>query len=274
MQRFQFYVPEGYDVPTLGEMAEALLAVPGVKLEAGDGYHPGTWRCEDTGAKAVIDLGDPPLEEDYQHPPRQYLNWTQLSLAIQVPLVGPHWQAVEGFQTIEAVLAGLPEAVRALDCEDAQETPEAEAGPFAWKRPRVLASWERLHVVQVETRTDLARMPRGDSLRLWRWRRERSDGIAAHANLLWPEARVLRDRATAEAAAVCVWTDTTKPIALPAAGLVLLAGPEPLLVRRADLPAGSELTHAGATRVEPLRQRPTGLPIDRFSACADEDWVD
>jgi len=264
MQRFELFVREGGEVPDLSEMAGTLVAL-GCWLRADGDYRPGTWHDAATGARAVIDLGVPPLEEDVQHPPRAYVDWTPLHLAVQVPLVCPHWMAVEAFQFLERLLATMPGA-HALDTEDIQETPEAEPGPFAWSRPRALASWERLHAVQIASRTDLAHMGRGDSLRLWRWRREREAA--------WPPAAVLRDRAAAEAHAVCVWADPTTPCALPAIGLVLVQSEQPRLLRRGDLPAGLPLAHAGAALVPPPPLWPAGLPLERFAACDDELWID
>lgn len=263
MQRFEFYLREGDDTPEEEALADILISL-GCRLQGGAGYHPGTWNDAATGARAVLDLGNPPIEEDVQHPPRAYAGWTPLRLAIQLPLVCPHWQAVEGFQLVERLLAAIPGAF-ALDCEDIQETKDAEAGPFAWSRPRALASWERQHTAQIETRTDLARMGRGDSLRLWRWRREREAA--------WPAATVLRDRSTAEAHAVCVWSDPTAACVLPAIGLVLVRLDQPRLVRRGDLPAGEALTRGGGALVAPTAW-PDGLAITRFVACDDEMWVD
>lgn len=273
MQRFECYIREGADAPTLDELATMLLA-QGAQLDPGDGYLPGSWRDAATGARTVIDLGVPPIEEDVQHPPRAYAGWMPLGLALQIPLVGPHWRAVECYQLIERILAGLPPEAAVLDCEDIQERPDADPGPFAFSRPRALASWERQHAVQIETRTDLARMGRGESLRLWRWRRERAAGVAAHPGLAWPEAIVLRDRAAGTAHSVAVWADPTTACALPGDGLVLLRLDQPRLVRRGDLPAGDGLPQGGAARVSPSPTWPTGLPPERFHACEDEDWVD
>lgn len=275
MHRFQFYLPEGHVAVDTADLADLVAALPGVILESGTDYRPGTWRAGETGARAVLDVGDPPIESDHMHPPRQYLGWTTVPLVVQLPLIGPHWQAVEGFQFIESLAGKLPKATRILDCEDIQETPDAEPGPFGWSRPRVLASWERQHAVQVETRTDLARMHRGDSLRLWRWRRERGPASISHSELLWPEARVLRDRNTRNAFPAAVWSDPARPVALPDAGLVLIMLPDgPRLVPRRDLPAGQPLPAAGASSVEPPAHWPAGLPAGRFAACLDEDWVD
>ncbi len=264
MQRFELFMPEGSEIPEPPTLA-GILAGLGCRLQGSDAYRPGTWSDPATGARAVIDLGQPPLEEDAQHPPRAYLGWTSLQLAIQLPLVCPHWLAVEGFQFIERLRAALPEAY-ALDIEDIQESKDAEPGPFPWSRPRALASWERLHAAQIDSRTDLARMNRGDSLRLWRWRREREAS--------WPVATVLRDRATAEAHAVCVWADPTIPCALPSIGLVLGQLDRPRLMRRSSLPDGTALGSAGAALVAQPAEWPDGLAIERFSACDDELWVD
>ena len=80
-------------------------------------------------------LGQPPLELDVQHPPRAYAGWIPLHLVVQVPLVCPHWHAVEGYQFLERLLVAVPDAY-ALDVEDIQESKDAEAGPFTWSRPR------------------------------------------------------------------------------------------------------------------------------------------
>lgn len=273
MQRFELFLPAGHPLPDDDELAGAVIAAGGT-LDGDGAYRPGAWRDPATGARAVLDLGEAPVESDPQHPPRVYEGWMPLHLAIQVPLVCPHWQAVEAFQFIERLLAGLPPATRALDTEDTQERQGGPEGPAAWSRPRALASWARLHAAQVETRTDLARMAHGDSLRLWRWRRERGAGAAGRPDLAWPEATVLRDRATAEAHAVCVWRDTQAPCALPGSGLVLVMLGQPRLVRRSDLPAGEPLAQAGAAAVPPSAAWPEGLPVQRFAACDDDLWVD
>ncbi len=264
MQRFELMVRDGDDQPNLDQLA-ALLIDLGCSLQPGEDYRPGTWHDAATGARAVIDLGVPPLEDDIQHPPRAYAGWIPLRLDVQLPLVCPHWHAVEGFQFLERLHAAVPGS-EILDHEDIQETPEAEAGPFAWSRPRALASWERQHQAQIETRIDLARMNRGDSLRLWRWRREREAG--------WPAAAVLRDRAAAEAHAVVVWQDPSQPCQLPTSGLVLVQLAKPCLVRRGDLPEGTALGRAGATLVAPPSTWPGSLALKRFTACDDDLWVD
>ncbi len=264
MQRFEFLVHDGDDLPNIDQLAAALIEL-GCLLHNGEDYRPGSWSDPGTGARAVLDLGTPPIEEDAQHPPRAYAGWVPLRLAVQLPLVCPHWQAVEGFQFIERLLATVPGAF-ALDCEDIQETKDADPGPFAWSRPRALASWERQHTVQIETRTDLSRMNRGDSLRLWRWRREREEA--------WPVAAVLRDRAASEAHAVVVWQDPTKPCVLPSTGLILVRLATPRLVRRRELPDGTPLPRAGGALVAPPTEWPASLAIDRFTACDDELWVD
>lgn len=264
MQRFELYLREGDDTPEEEALVDTLLGL-GCRLQGGAGYRPGSWNDTATGARAVLDLGNPPIEEDVQHPPRAYASWTPLRLAIQLPLVCPHWQAVEGFQLIEHLLAAIPGAF-ALDCEDIQETKDAEAGPFAWSRPRALASWERQHAAQIETRTDLARMGRGDSLRLWRWRRERETA--------WPAATVLRERTSAVAHAVCVWPDPTAPCVLPSIGLVLVQADKPLLLRRDALPAGEPLAQAGGALVAPPASWPASLPLARFVTCDDDMWID
>ena len=109
-------------------------------------------------------------------------------------------------------------------------------------------------------------MERGDSLRLWRWRREREAA--------WPAAAVLRDRATAQAHSLCVWEDPADACCLPPVGLVLVRLPQPRLVRRSDLPSGEPQPRGGAARLTPPTQWPEALPIERFAACDDDLWVD
>jgi len=109
-------------------------------------------------------------------------------------------------------------------------------------------------------------MQRGDSLRLWRWRRDRDQA--------WPQATVLRDRASAEAHAVCVWPDPQVPCVLPSIGLVVLQLDQPRLIRRNELPEGVAQPRAGGFLVTPPEQWPASLPLERFAACDDELWVD
>lgn len=266
MQRFEFFHPA--DAPA-GDPAAAVLASGGV-LAGGTGYRAGSWRDPATGARAVIDLGPSPLEDDPQHPPRAYAGWLPLELALQVPLVGPHWLAVEAHALIERVLAALPGA-RALDVEDVAAGPDAE--PTPWSRLRALASWERQHAAQIASRTDLGRMSRSDSLRLWRWRRERDAGAAAHPSLHWPAPAVARTR-DGTAHLVALWPDPQRPCALPATGLVLVALAEPRLVPRAALPGGEPLDQAGASAVAAPPSWPAGLDRRDYAACLDEEWCD
>jgi hypothetical protein len=71
-----------------------------------------------------------------------------------------------------------------------------------------------------------------------------------------------------------VWSKPSQPLALPAIGLVLVQAGTPRLVRRSDLPDGSPLPRGGAALVTPPATWPESLPLDRFAACDDEDWID
>jgi hypothetical protein len=274
MQRFQFYVPEGVGVPDLDQVAEACV---GAAWEDDGAYRPGTWRDAATGAVAVLDLGEPPIEPDLMHPPRQYAGWTPVPLSVQVRLTGPHWQAVECLAWIEGVVARLP-GVSALDVEDIQATPDAEPGPFAWSRPRALASWLRQRDEQVRSRTDLARMERGRSLLLWRYRRERAAAQARHPDLCWPDTHVLRDRHDGTAVAACLWEDPRRDLALPPVAVVaVMHGDKPRVLPAQALPAGSDLGIAVRLAAAALADpglAAAQLPGDRFVVLEDADWID
>jgi hypothetical protein len=275
MQRFSFYVRADGDLPDPEAVGDALRAIPGVVLAAAGDYRPGTWHDPVTGARLVIDLGEPPLEEDLLHPPRAYAGWLPLHLVFQVPLCGPHWRAVEAYAVIERLLQRLPAAF-ALDEEDTQEAGQSEPGPSTWSRPRALLGWERLHTVQIASRTDLAMMPRGDSLRLWRWRRERADSAERLPHLQWPEGLALRDTATGAAVPAVLWGNPTQPLALPEGAVAVVPAADghrvvPPALLGPTAPAGA----AGALRAEPLATLPAeALPVARFKPLDDEDWID
>lgn len=264
-QAFEFFAPEEA-VPD-AEAARAALQGCGLALHpAAPGYWCGEWSEPRSGARAVIDLGRPPLEEDHLHPPRAYAGWAPLGLRVQVPLLGPQWRALEAYALIERLLAALPGA-RALDVEDVPADAEGRPGPGPWDRARVCASWRRLQQAQIASRTDVARMAVAESLALWHWRRIRQPD--------WPLGAVVRDRATGRAHPLCLWRDPARPCPLPAAGLVCVRiGPSALVLRRRDLPPGAPLAEGGPALVEPPPFWPPALPAERFAACDDESWID
>jgi hypothetical protein len=255
----------------------------GVALDgaSGDAYRPGRWHDPVTGARAVIDLGTPELEGDEDpHPPTAYAGWRALPLSVQIPLAGPHWQAVEALTMVERLLAALP-GVLALDTEDTRADDDADSAPYAWSRPRRIAHWEVLRTAQA---LDVPRLDRGQSLFLWRWRRERASAAATHPDLTWPEALVVLDRTEGRARTATLLPPGDGPVALPPVDLVV--------VRRADaagcvtadalresggtpvpLPAGACRIERHGAAATLLAAGPL-LPAPRFAGLLDEDWQD
>lgn len=282
MLELLFY-ESAHDAPLPRMDLEAALCAEGISLDGADGdaYRPGRWRDAATGANAIIDLGRPPIEDDPLHPPTTYDGWRPLDLTIQIPLAGPHWLCVECLALVERLLARLP-GCRALDTEDTARDGETP-GPRPWNRPRALASWERLHHGQQDTRTDLRRMARLTSVCLWRYRRERAAGLAAHPDLRWPEALVLWDTVDRTARSACFWHDPAIPFALPTVDLLIVRRGDSTGVLTSDLLAAAHptpLPHAGASAIQPspdvarLYAEAPLLPIARFQALDDADWND
>jgi len=278
-----FFLPEGHAPADPTALAETLTAA-GVALDGDelDRYRPGRWRHAATSAQALVDLGEPPLERDDQHRPRAYAGWRPAPLAIRIPLAGPHWQAVEALALVEAVLAAHP-GLRALDSEDVIEAEGIAPGPFPWNRPRAIASWEAQHASRC-TGLDLPVLARPHSVRVWRYRRERPAARAAHPDLHWPDALVLRDGATGQARSACLWTAADEAFALPPVELVVLrqggrggvigadevlaavGNPTPLAALACPIRPSAAL-HALFNGSRPL-------PAAGFSALLDEDWRD
>jgi len=283
MQTLLFYEPSGERPLPTSDLDDILAATPNVELGARmPGYRSGRWRDPDTGASCQIDLGDPPLSGDEDVDlPAVYTGWHPVPLAVQVPLSGPHWFAVEALRFVETLLGELP-GIRALDTEDTRFDDEADLGPFPWNRLRALAGWEQLQRAQEEGHTDLVRMDRGASLALWRYRRERRRGMGARPDLLWPEALALRDGGAARSAAL--WLDPTRPFALPPVELVVVQRADGAGVLPADEVAtaggGLPLVDGGAIALTPsprladLHARARLMPASRFTALGDGDWVD
>ncbi|HYE05959.1 MAG TPA: hypothetical protein VEL07_10630 [Planctomycetota bacterium] len=268
--------------PTARDELEQALAMPGVELggEPGAAYRAGVWRDPDTGAWCHLDVGESPLEADEMHPATRYPGWREVPLTVQIPLSGAHWRCVEALTFVDRLLARLPE-VMPLDTEDTRADPDRDAGPFALARPRALASWERLHAAHHATRPT-PRMDRTASLALWRYRRERGAGRAAHPRLIWPDALVLADGDAARSA--CLWADPALPMALPPVELVVVQRGDGPGVLPADevATAGSvqPLQHGLAAvlsadaRLDDLFRRARLMPTTRFRALDDDDWSD
>lgn len=277
MQTFLFFHRAGEPAPAIDDLA-AVLARTGVECAGTGPYRPGRWRQPATGATCLCDLGEPPLEEDLEHPPRSYAGWLPVPLSLHVPLAGPHWLAVECFGLVEAVLAALP-GLAALDTEDIAVPGADEAGPAAWDRPRAIISWERLAGTRAEGLAGLPRMGRASSVRLWRYRRERAAAAAADPAARWPEALVLHDQATGAAVSAALWPDGDAPAAIPPVELLVASSSSgPRLLPASAAAAGGTAAAAGASRVANARAAvvglDAGLPAVRFRALGDHDWGD
>ncbi len=287
MMSLLFFEPEDQP-PTQPEDLAAALGRHGVVLAGGDAdaYRPGSWSDPASGSRLICDLGDPPLETDLEHPPRAYAGWRTVPLAVHIPFCGPHWQAVESLCLVERLLADLP-GLSHLDCEDTARDGEADPGPYAWSRPRLIASWQRQHEAWAAGRPQMPRMHRGSSLRLWRYRRERAAGQAARPEVVWPEALVLARRGAsglADPAGAAVWQDPTRPFALPPVGLVVVVRPAGAGVVTAETLleecAGEELSHGLARLIPPeaaTRRFHAGTALlaqTGFAALSDEEWID
>ena len=276
-----FYELDNGVASSLGELEDLLLGIPGLSLDgpAGAAYRPGSWRHAATGAGCILDLGQAPLEDDLEHPPRRYAGWRALPFSVQIPLNGPHWWCVEALVMIEGLLAALP-GVHALDCEDTCLNDESEPGPFPWSRPRLIASWERQRSVQCDG-LPRPRMARSWSLMLWRYRRERSQGLSEHPALSWSSGACLAEGDVAHSAAI--W---------PASGAWALPPVELVVVQRANeagvVPAELLRPYASPDTTLPgcslhipendvlraLRTTCELWPARRFTAPADADWRD
>lgn len=264
-QRFELFIAEQTTAPTLAELVAGLERLGAAFQRVTESYWSGSWEESRTGARAVLDVGTPPLEEDRLHPPRQYAGWRPLAVAIELPLLGPHWRALEVFAWLERVLAAWP-AARALDVEDVPTDERGQAAPGAWDRARVCASWRRQHRAQIAGMREVPRMPVAESLMLWRWRRER--------RMEWSRGTVALDLACGTAHPLWVWTDPAAPAVLPAGGLICVLTSPPILVQRSQLPEGTALPEAGAALVPPPAAWPRSLPRERFRICDDDDWTD
>ncbi len=280
MSTLLYFQPEDERRLGLDEVAAALTSLPGMRLAGGDGdaYRPGEWRDAATGARFTCDLGEPPLEDDPVHPPTAYAGWRPLGLAVHLPLAGPHWQAVEALRALEALAAALPGCL-ALDTEDTIAAEGEAPGPFAWSRPRLLVSWERQRDQRLAGLAGVPRMDRGDSVLMWRYRRERAAAAAAHPARAWGGMFALLDRETGAARSAMLVDDPARPLALAPVDLIAL-GRERGVVECSALPGLSGAAGIAAARLpapeafaQALAAAPR-LPIARFNALDDLDWRD
>jgi hypothetical protein len=276
---------EGAREPARRELEEQLLAIPGLSLAGvpGDPYRSGSWLDPaGTRASCVIDLGEPALEEDHLHPPRGYAGWLPMPVSINIPLFGPHWFCVEAVRMVESLLQADSDW-RALDCEDIQESPGHEAGPFRWDRLRVVASWERQRAVRNQTLTGVPVMQRGASVSLWRYRRERARAASSHPGVVFPEGVALQERDGGLARSAALWLDRTTALAIPPVELLVLPGTLTRVVsaqQAADALGAGSAGMAGARILgaprdaESALERLPGRPVAEFAALDDHDWAD
>jgi hypothetical protein len=187
---------------------------------------------------------------------------------------------VETLQWVESLLLQFPN-LKALDTEDTKH--ENGEGPGQWHRPRVLASWEKLHQVQNQNRTDLYRMGRLASVCLWRYRRERARARQAHPELFWPDALVVLDQVDHCARSAVLLPDPMVPMALPPVELVVTSSNRSALVLPADtlsavggeaLPIGQSQRLLPNETVTQAIAKAAALPVSRFRALGDYDWTD
>jgi hypothetical protein len=252
-----FFQDERQPPIQLDSLTLALEAEEGLELDGaeGDAYRGGRWSEPATRARAVIDCGQAPVEDDPLHPPKVYPGWRQLPLTVQLPLAGPHWCAVEALAMVERLLQRLPD-VGVIDTEELRE-PDDDA-PTPIDRLRVLASWERLIASQLAGCELLPQLPRLASIALWRYRRERrACERRAGSVMVWPEALCLVEGGRAWTCAL--WMDPELPLALPPVEL--------LVIRRSAvevgvLPVDELLTAAG----EPPAGNPAGARFVQPSA--------
>ncbi|GDY12414.1 hypothetical protein LBMAG53_12920 [Planctomycetota bacterium] len=266
------FVPAG-EHPGRSAIEAALSAVPAASLDGrdGDDYRPGRWHDGATGGRCLIDLGEPPLERDDLHPPRGYAGWEPAGLAFHLPLTGPHWLMVESLAMIEGVLRALP-GLAVIDTEDSDV-----AGPGSWSRPRVIASWNRQQEAFLLGRPHQPRLGRGDSLRMWRYRRERAAGAAARPDLFWPELLVLGQAVAGGGMDVhpaAVWPDPSRALALPPVQLVVIPGDPPRIVDASVLASSAAALDHGLAVMVGAGSSPPQVQIPGLKVLGDDDWSD
>ena len=127
-------------------------------------------------------------------------------------------------------------------------------------------------------------MARLSSVCLWRYRRERARGQAAHPELHWPEAFALLDREGAAVRSAAFWNDAERSWALPPVEMliisqegrsgVLVAADLATVAGAAPLPLASAAHVAPSPQVSGVFRHGVLLPTARFRALGDLDWSD
>ncbi len=278
MQTFLFYTPATQDAYTTTHIADVLSDCQGFEWESawqGD-YRSGLWTDAATGATCFVDVGKIPFAHDDAHAEKQYEHWKQNTLVVKIPLSSPHWHGVESLRFIQSLLDQLS-GIACLDTEDTGDD-EDEAGPGPLDRMRCLASWERLHVSQTNSRDDCYRMSRVSSVALWRYRR-----ATAELDCDWPQALVLLDKDVARSAVV--WDEPEEYIIVPPVELAVLKTATNTkvidvgeLISRAD--HVNNLDCAGAVKIPMSDQfneiidACVKMDLGRFKFLTDSEWSD
>ncbi len=283
MYELLFYEPSNNESLSHERLRSVCDSIPGMHFEHDPSaeYQPGRWYDSETCASASVDIGLPELDESGLFDEKPYEGWQRVSLRVQIPSTGPHWYVVEVLRMIEELLFQLPEC-GILDTEDIGPDGEGtEPGPL--DRMRHLANWEQLFLAHQEERDVICLMDRPSSLALWRYRKQRKEGVEKHPDLLWPDALVLLDDDRARS---CIfWEDPDQITVVPPVDL--------LIVRRGDttglLPVDELLTAAstvknltcgGAVAIHPdeatrqLHAQAKLLPTERYQALSDLEWAD
>lgn len=278
-----FYESDRSPATTVAELAEHLETIPGLTFEArpGSAYRPARWRDSATGARALWDLGQPTLKAAEDEPGaddkiRTYSGWRQVPLALQVPLAGPHWHAVVALAQVDRLLQAAPH-LTPLDTEDDRRDADSDSGPYSWDRPRVIANWDGLRGVQVAD-LSMPRLDRRASVALWRYRVDRAAGRLAHPEYHWPEALTLLDQSTNQVRTACLWSAGDEAFALPPVDVVVVRGgvvpaDELRLLAGVAVQGGARLMDP-TSAVMDFYVGAKPLPVERFKALGDEDWID
>lgn len=282
-QAILFYEPDDQPTTVFEDLVQAVADIPGSELagRSEDVYRPFRWRDPATGVSCDGDLGPLPVEADELHPARAYPGWRAIDLQLRIPTAVPHWWCIEAARMIERLLKLLP-GVAMLDSEDTGDPDDPAGGPGPIDRQRLLASWEQLHLAQVERRSDCPRMARRSSIAVWRYRRERAAGISEQSDLRWPEALVLCRDGVAHSATI--WPAVEDAWAMPPVELLVLPDDQPPRLVPAEALrqriTADDLGYGGACRVpaiedcsELLDQIP-GLSLADYQAAADGEWQD
>lgn len=265
------------------ELTELLELLPGLEWEAAADapYRPFRFHDPDTGAGGSGDLGRAPLEHDPMERPHAHDGWTFLDLAVHLPLCVPHWHCVEAARYLQGLLDEMP-SLGVLDPEAQRRDEQGDpVGPGPLRRDRLLASWEVLHQAQVADLRGLPRMARLASISLWRYRRERADGVRELPEVAWPQGLVLGHGEQAQSAAI--WPEAMAWALPPVEWLVVPrgegAGLLPAAMLRDQIPlrpmeyGGADLVREDAA----LRRWRATVPltaITSYHALADGDWID